>query len=187
MLASRTKIVFGVVCWLILCSSLIVWVGASNKSEFDPEMRLSSAIMDMNFEYTVVEKFAPLSTVGETRQLFHIYQGDCFCEWLARTHISKLSLWAANQDFAIIDVNLDEHPELKPLIPSTPAVLAIDDRHRLIYLGPYSRGSGCFSASGQVDDVLKQYVERDLAIQNPSTRFPSATIEVDASGCYCST
>ena len=80
---------------------------------------------------------------------------------------------------------------LKALIPSTPAIIALDENDHLIYLGPYSRGSGCFGTNGMIDEQLALYLDKvQFLPKSPSVLADninlSTVIETEASGCYCS-
>ncbi len=145
--------------WFIACSALITWYSTSNKNEFDPKMQLSQAIMDMSFEQTFSQLLITVKPeqTGNAR-IIHFTQGDCYCEWLAEPHQNKLDEWALKHEFNAIYIDLKDFPQLQQYIPSTPAIAAIDDNNQLIYLGPYSRGSGCFSQSGEVDIQLNNYL-----------------------------
>lgn len=171
-----------VAIWFITCTVLIMRFGMSNKSEFDPELRLSQAIMNVSFDAVLFQELMKTeNTAMGMPQVFHIVQGNCFCEWLAEPHQKNLDKWSSTHQFVNHYVKLDDFPSLTQFIPSTPAVAAFDEHGKLIYLGPYSRGAGCFAKSGEVDQQL------DIWLQRKTSGMPKgqAIIDTDASGCYC--
>lgn len=193
--------------WFVACTGLIVWIGTASKSQFDPNMKLSMALMNLSFESDLIASInsirkAELSTNTETlatdtqASIFHITQGDCYCEWLAQSHISTLTTWSQKNEMTSYKIDLNKHPDLRAFVPSTPAVLAIDQYDQLIYFGPYSRGSGCFSNSGMIDQVLDHWLARVAesenkqvtSLQNTLTPTPEqGIVDTDANGCYCIT
>lgn len=172
--------------WFVVCSVLIVQYGLLNKTEFDPKMALSSAIMDATFES---ELYAQLSTnssaTNKEGKVFHIVQGECYCEWLAEPHQKKLDIWAGEHAFTTLYLNVDalDSATVSKYLPSTPAVVAFDASNKLIYMGPYSRGSGCFGKTGEIDTQL----ERWLNLPKSNQDFINPVIDTDARGCYCAT
>lgn len=187
-----------VLLWFASCSALVIWIGSANKSAFDPSSKLAMAIMDLGFESALISAVsAPVVHARKVESLniaegkiFHITQGECYCEWLAQSHKNNLDKWSTENAFSSYEVNLNQHPNLRKFIPSTPAVLAVDDQGRLIYFGPYSRGSGCFASSGMIDERLKEWQAQQTGTVS-SALFNEmnlgAMIDTDASGCYCQT
>jgi len=189
--------------WFLLCSVLVLWLGSANKTEFDPRMRLSQALMSLQFESTIVDAISRISPAASYPRIFHITQGQCFCEWLAKPHQNSLNAWAEQNDYSSQQLSLIDHPQLAAYVPSTPAVIAIDKDQQLIYLGPYSRGSGCFAQSGEIDAQLKVWTEQSAGSTgstgsagiaddadsadsaNSVANIKQAVVDTDASGCYC--
>jgi hypothetical protein len=73
-----------VLLWFIGCSAIVLWLGTSNKTDFDPNLRLSQALMDMTFEDNligVVDGFSPAGT--SAARIIHITQSDYYldCEF----------------------------------------------------------------------------------------------------------
>ncbi len=204
-----TKFILSI--WFVISTLAIFGFSSAGKSEFDPDMQLSQAIMSTKFEQHLIETIYShinLSTHGKRTNhspkgyLINIIQGDCYCEWLSQRHQSNLNQWAKHADFISIDININDLMDLSEYVPSTPAILALDKNKNLIYFGPYSRGAGCFAASGQVDELLSNYINtlqttRQSDASNYSNKveideqplFEQLTgiIETDARGCYCAT
>lgn len=187
-----------VLLWFASCSALVIWIGSANKSAFDPSSKLAMAIMDLGFESALISAVSAPVAYGRKVEsfdsaggkIFHITQGECFCEWLAQPHKNNLDKWSTQNAFSSYKVNLKQHPNLREFIPSTPAVLAVDEHGNLIYFGPYSRGSGCFASSGIIDERLKEWQTQQLGNISPLLQNEmnlGAMIDTDASGCYCQT
>lgn len=168
--------------WFTACSAFILWMGSANKTEFDPYLSLSQAIMNVGFEDSFIKQLKaqmPVLDDGDLGYLVHFTQDNCYCEWLANTHRINLDQWAKQNQFSIASFNVERQAWLKSIIPSTPAVLAFDNNDNLIYFGPYSRGGGCFTSSGEIDVQLSDWI----AFSDKS-RF-QGVIDTDATGCYC--
>jgi hypothetical protein len=186
--------------WFIVASSAIFWLSSETKAEFDPRLELSQSIMSLSFEQELITQLHSISMVavkpegplkanseGERTQMqptiYHVTQGQCYCEYVSSPHKSALQKWSTDSGFTNINVDINLHPNLLTFIPSTPAVIAISGDNSLIYLGPYSRGMGCFANNGQVDEFLAKWISQDPA----SRRQHNALIDTDATGCYCET
>lgn len=176
--------------WIVIATIAILGVGSTRQSAFDPSLKLAQQSMSLQYEKTLLSSLpvmVPLTTNHDTeprrKVLYHINQGGCFCEWLMRKHRESLIQWSETKGAVNIDVKLQDYPQLAALIPSTPAIVAVDEWGKVIYLGPYARGSGCFAGSGQVDDYLQRWHQLSQADKHSHQPI----IETDASGCYCAT
>lgn len=168
-----------VLVWFSVATSAVFMLADEKYIPFDDELMLSQALMDPDFETALV---AALPTGDRAvPSIFHIVQGDCFCEWVVRPHRNNLSDWSLEYDFSNQTIQLDDYPELKNMIPSTPALVALDANQHVIYLGPYARGKGCFTGSGMADEYLSRWVK---AANNQPYH---STIATDGVGCYCAT
>lgn len=165
--------------WFAAALFAVNWVGTNKFTEFDPKLQLSEAIMSLSFEDEFTE-LLPLSEINRANigQIYHVFQGDCFCERLSESHRNSLNLWAQSNDVGYQQLNIREHPNLQQFIPSTPAVIVTNQQGDLVYFGPYSSGFGCFENSGLVDEKIDAY----FAQENPSEK---AYIQSEAEGCYC--
>ncbi len=173
-----------ILLWFLISTVIIFWFASAAKSEFDPQLKLSQAIMSSDFEQSLVKSLLPsLSKLEPQVHLFHIVQNNCYCEWLAQSHVRNLTAWSKTQDFSNVTLDISDYPNLREFVPSTPAIIAIDKRGKLLYMGPYSRGSGCFAGSGQVDQYLQQWLDLPKAMKNKQ----NAIVDTEASGCYCNT
>lgn len=112
--------------------------------------------------------------------VYHVSQGDCFCETLSESHKKTLNEWAFDKQISYQTLALNSIPALSRFVPSTPAVIVLNQQNELVYLGPYSTGMGCLQDSGLVDERIKSYFQN-------TNRPLTATIQSEAKGCYCAT
>lgn len=142
--------------------------------------------MSLSFEQDLASALSQtqqISLSANSPTIFHLTQGRCYCEFLAKSHQSSLKNWSSAEGFENVELDVNAFPQIKRFVPSTPAVVVLDADKNLLYLGPYSRGSGCFANSGEVDIYLQEWVETKDNLTKQST----ALIDTDASGCYCNT
>jgi hypothetical protein len=178
------KIMYGVVgFWFIAASAVIFGLSSASKSYFDPQLTLSQSLMSMSFEADLTRQLSSylFDSASDKGLIFHVVQENCYCEWLARPHQQKIDKWALENKFITHTVSLKTHPELKQFVPSTPAVIAMNQGGKIIYLGPYSRGSGCFAQTGEIDAQLSQW----LSLSPTQKAQQNMRVDTDASGCYC--
>ncbi|MBT1449824.1 hypothetical protein KJ365_02945 [Glaciecola sp. XM2] len=173
-----------VALWFLSTTALVLAMNKNLSKAFDHDMRLSMQLMSLDFETQFVDVLHAHSSPN-TNTLFHITSDDgCFCQNLAKKHMAKLNEIVAGRDFAIKELNISALDAVKAAIPSTPAVAVVNDQNKLIYLGPYSRGSGCFGSNGEVNAILENATSAptDAAQQ---TYLQPAIIVTEARGCYC--
>jgi hypothetical protein len=180
---SKIKLSLLLLTWFSMASVAIFGLASASKSHFDPKLKLSQGLMSLSFEKNLTKALTKISGPIRSPAIYHITQGNCYCEFLVSAHQSKLNRWSLAEGFVNVAINLSQFPEIAEFIPSTPAVIAISKYGSLLYLGPYSRGTGCFASNGQVDSFLRDYVSRST----DNTNYQSTIIETDASGCYCET
>lgn len=179
----KTKFTILISIWFLISSIAIFGLASTSKSEFDPNLTLSQGLMSLTFENRLEFALSKVSGPLDTPAIFHITQGECYCEFLAKAHQSELNKWSSDKGFKNFTVDISQLPDLVEFIPSTPAIVVIDEYGSILYLGPYSRGAGCFSRNGQVDNLLFDYVNKQADKKNSQR----AIIETEASGCYCAT
>lgn len=201
-------LIITVLLWFFAASALIYYMSTKLLVEFDPNMTLSSAITSLSFEQDLVASLTHTEYLASTRNdknvpdnmlgaadltqhpatIFHFTQGNCYCEYVASSHQSRLKQWSSEQGFININIDLNNYPALTNFIPSTPAVAVLGQHNQLMYLGPYSRGTGCFASSGEVDDFLADWIAKQntqMTQQRPAQYTQNAIIDTDATGCYC--
>lgn len=179
----KTKFPLLITIWFLISSVAIFGLASTSKSEFDPNLTLSQGLMSLSFESRLENVLNEVSGRLDTPVIFHVTQGGCHCEFLAKAHQNKLNKWSADNGFNNFTVDISQFPQLAEFIPSTPAIVAIDEYGSILYLGPYSRGAGCFSSKGQVDNLLIDYANNRANKKNSQRSI----IATEASGCYCAT
>ncbi|MCF2947640.1 DUF6436 domain-containing protein [Paraglaciecola aquimarina] len=143
--------------------------------EYDPNLKLSSAISDVTFEkqlLTIIKQSQPLSA----KSAIHFTSEGCFCQFVAGNHIQNLSKQLAEQGFENLYIDVNKHPQLKAIIPSTPSIAIIGSQNELIYLGPYAEGYGCITGTSLVDKVVEKVLTNSVE---------HAVLVTEAKGCYC--
>lgn len=179
MKSSSWKIILLLILWACSASAGIVYLGVNQFKEFDPQLKLSSAMMDIEFE----QHFVRLLDISgqENNAIIHITDSQCFCSALAKAHKNSLNRWAIEHDFNFRTVEINEHTELLSFVPAVPSVVVIGKTGDLVYFGPYSQGAGCLQTTGMIDERLAHLVK----LQSANTFNSGAYIQSEAKGCYC--
>jgi hypothetical protein len=194
MLSARIKTLLKwlfILLWFAFASGLVIAMNTTTAKEFDHDNRLSIALMSMDFEQELVNVLRSVNPMRGDR-VMHLTSGTgCLCQTLVQPHIEKINQLVTASDTAIITLNIDDYPELRKRVPSTPAIVVINKQEKLLYFGPYSQGSGCFSSAGAVDAVISRGLLVDSFAQSslqqkalPNSMF-STQIVAEAKGCYC--
>ncbi len=105
--------------------------------------------------------------------LINFISEGCQCNKISKEHLSDVKNNAVKQNMSIINITLPEG--FSGIIPSTPAVLALNTKSELIYFGPYSEGLSCGKGEGIIDLVMSNYKKG----------FNAQLIMADSEGCYC--
>lgn len=181
----KTALVAALVAlWFISTSALVLGMNSNITKAFDHDMRLSMQLMSLDFEKEFV-KTLQQGQLSNTNTLYHITStNQCFCQTLAKPHISTLNNMVQDLPFEIKTLDISEIDALQAAVPSTPAVAIVNARNELVYLGPYSRGSGCFGRSGEVNAILEKTAVGSLS-GNDAEQTQTAVIVTEARGCYC--
>jgi len=173
-----------VALWFTSTSALVLGMNSNITKAFDHDMRLSMQLMSLDFEKKFV-KVLQQEKLSNTNTLFHITSTDtCFCQTLAKPHISTLNSMVKDLPFVIRTLDISENDALQAAVPSTPAVAIVNAHNQLVYLGPYSRGSGCFGRSGEVNAILEKSAAASLPGKDVE-QTQTAVIVTEARGCYC--
>ena len=110
--------------------------------------------------------------------VFHVFAQSCQCNWRTRGHQQAIKRSVNAQGGHNITVDIDQYPELKTLIPSTPAVIIFNANQQLVYLGPYADGAFCNTETSFVEQLLP-------AVSGDSSVATGGWINTVAKGCYC--
>lgn len=153
--------------WLSITVLGFIYLVNQKLVEFDPNLEFS--------QLTAVDIVQQLpSKVRQANTIFHLIDESCACSVLGQSHRENINAQAKIDGFDIVKLSVSQS-HIAPLIPSTPAILIIDDQQQLLYAGPYSTGLDCSADDSLIDTVLANY----------RLGFSSPTIISDASGCYC--
>ena len=107
--------------------------------------------------------------------LINFISENCSCNTISKEHLSDVKNNAAKNNMSVINIILPKG--LSDIIPSTPSVLALNQKSELIYFGPYSEGLSCGKGEGIIDLVMSNYKKG----------FNAQLIMANSKGCYCNT
>ena len=156
-----------------ILAALLVY-GQKQLSEFDPNAVLLHHSTAASFDHDVVEQLRKMDI--QAGSIVHIGSTqDCYCERLTEPHQRQL-VSRLNPSYELISTTIETQPSLKNFIPSTPALIVLDDAFQLRYIGPYATGYGCFTGKNLVDTIVS-YTQ-----QSP---YNGAVVNADATGCFC--
>jgi hypothetical protein len=139
---------------------------------FDPQQKLVN-VSQSTLVTNIMAEFALPKHMPNT--LINFVSEDCKCNKTSKSHLSDVKNTASQQNMSVINIILPDN--FSGIIPSTPAVLALDDRSELIYFGPYSEGLACGKGEGIIDLVMSNYKKG----------FNAQLIMANSEGCYCNT
>lgn len=169
--------------WLLViiwCLSIMtgLWVyGDFQITPFDPAMKLGQAASQKGFDADIVKAFNTAGITGGT--IVHIESDRrCYCNSLSQKHQQSLSDSLAEDGYTFATLALQQHPALRAVIPSFPALALIDHNNQLRYLGPYATGLGCYTG----DDLVAI-----IAALAHNETMPGAVVNSNVEGCYCNT
>jgi hypothetical protein len=162
------------IVWAGVILTAMLFYGLRQLTWFDPEMRLSQAASQVDFDRDFV---ALLHHAGvKNHSLIHLQDTQgCYCNKLSLAHQQLLQHSLLDEGYTLTTLNINKHPDIAAVMPSFPALAVIDELGQLRYLGPYSTGYGCFTGDDLVDDITQ-------LIEAP---YYGATINTEAVGCYC--
>lgn len=173
----RLALVLGV--WLVACVASLYWFLGGQLSWFDPAGTLEHQASQPNFEQQLgqaLRKRVQIASGNGT--VVHIKSADCQCNWRAQSHITDLTGQAEQQGLQVRYLSLEASDELQRWLPATPAVILLNAQGELAYIGPYSAGAFCSSASSFVETLLPALTESSA---------PGGWVNTQSRGCYCST
>lgn len=172
-----------ILLWFGIASGFVIAMSSSTSKTFDHDNRLAMQLMSLDFERDFVLALSGAKATDGNRIVHLTSPNDCFCQTLAKSHIEKLNLLVENTATNVVTLDIEQHIALQKFIPSTPAIAVINDKEQLLYFGPYSQGSGCFSSSGKVDSIVSRKL-LSMPQHDQSTK-PESIINGEAKGCYC--
>lgn len=137
---------------------------------FDPSQKLNN-ISQNTLVSQIKTEFDLPDNLSNT--LINFVSENCRCNQTSSTHLSDVKMTAEKENMSVINVVIPN--SFSSIVPSTPAVLALDDNSELIYFGPYSEGLSCGSGEGIIDLVMSNYKKG----------FNAKLIMTTTEGCYC--
>ena len=159
------KLIAAIIVWLSVLVALLWYSGSGQLSHFSP----NNTVIESKELVDLVKSNHPVNKPI----LLHFFDQECRCNLVAEPHINSVKALAQKQQFTNVYIDINEHPKWKSRIPSTPAVLAINN-NQLQYFGPYSTGPSCLPGEGLIEPYLT----------TPTTK---PQILTDGFGCYCNT
>lgn len=175
MLASNNKITRLHYCvffiWLLLTLIAAVYFITKRLVPFDPNGQLTGK--NGTVVLSEISQIKALKGVDLSGKIIHFTSANCGCSEYSEAHKLSINELAKQDEFNVLNIKLSSDESM--LIPSTPAILIVNKRNKLIYLGPYSAGLACSETNG--------YVE--LVLNNNAKGYSSELIINDLEGCYC--
>ena len=153
--------------WLI--DARLVW--------FDSNGRLQQQFSQANFEHQLNQRLQTIDA-DLSSTVIHVTDANCSCNWRTRGHQQAVDRLITQYHGRNVYVDITQHPELKPFIPATPAIIMFDNRAELMYLGPYADGAFCNSETSFVEHL-------NPAISTNVKSQQGGWVNTVAKGCYC--
>lgn len=157
--------------WLVLTFIAAIYFISSRLTLFDPQMKLTGK--DSHFVIKQLKQSVELMDVDLRNTIIHFTSNNCACSQYSEEHKESINNQAKLAGFNVININLAA--DFLTIIPSTPAILILNEIENLLYFGPYSTGLACSESNGYVETVLKNYAKG----------FNSDLMITDVKGCYC--
>ena len=152
---------------------------------FDPQQIAPHAFHDpANVAVFVQALQAEFPVIDAHKALFvRFVQPDCPCEKLVNDYHQLLVPVLQKQGMQVISLPpakmkaLNRHlaDHWQEWVPSTPAILLLDDSQQLIYFGPYHQEGVCNSENSYLEPIL------DTLQRGRSPRIINTLVE----GCFC--
>ncbi len=161
-----------VVLWLGFTVLAAIYFITDRLVSFDPQQKLANVNHQSLVEQIIAEFELP-NHLPNT--LINFVGPNCKCNQTSFEHLSDVKNTAKQSKMSVINITIPK--EFNGLVPSTPAVMALDNNNELIYFGPYSEGLSCGKGEGIIDLVLSNYKKG----------FNAQLIMANSEGCYCNT
>lgn len=150
--------------------------GQRQLSDFDPDGVLLYASTSPQFDSNITSLLKAQNV--KAGSVVHIgSESDCYCDVLATAHRTQLLSKLKAQQYQFSSINIESVPALQRVLSAVPALMVVDERYQLRYIGPYATGFGCFTGKDLVDTVVA-YTQQ--------TPYQGAVVNADAQGCFCS-
>lgn len=159
-----------VAVWLISTVLAAIYFIGDRLVAFDPKQKLAG-ISQTTLVNRIITEFALPDHMPNT--LINFVSETCSCNQISEPHRSDVNKKASKDNMSVINVILPNN--FSGIIPSTPAILALNKKSELIYFGPYSEGVSCGSGKGMIDLVMYNYKKG----------YNAQLIVENSKGCYC--
>ncbi|MDO6566616.1 DUF6436 domain-containing protein [Alteromonas sp. 1_MG-2023] len=145
-------------------------------TEFDPQGTLLHQSTSPTFDTSLITMLKEYGVPAGS--IVHVgTQGNCYCENLTKSHQTQLINKLGALGYHALNLTIETMPKFASILPSVPALIVIDAKFNLRYLGPYATGYGCFTGKNLVDEISGY-------ASSPS--YVSAVVKTEADGCFCS-
>jgi len=161
-----------VAVWLISTVLAAIYFIGNQLAVFDPKQKLAG-VSQTTLVNRIITEFALPEHMPNT--LISFVSENCSCNQTSESHRADVNKKASEENISVINIILPN--KFSDIIPSTPAILALNEKSELIYFGPYSEGISCGSGKGMIDLVMSNY----------KRGYNAQLIVENAKGCYCNT
>ena len=161
-----------ILAWALTILGLLFYANNDAQKEFDPDLTLTLASTDMDFDFRVKEAMSKEFGTDLAGKAFHFQTTPCYCERVAAAHVASVSDLLESEGY--LNIQSDVPKGLELYVPSTPAIIMFDDQGELFYIGPYSSGLLCTAGNGFIEGLIASDFDA-----------PGAYVINDAKGCYC--
>lgn len=166
-----------IVLWFGAVLTGLWWLLDARLVWFDADGQLQQHASTAGYEQQLTAQLLQIAPDTQSA-VFHIFAENCACNWRTRGHQQAIERSVSEQGGRNIAVDIDQYPELKTLIPSTPAVIIFNANQQLVYLGPYADGAFCNTETSFVEQLLP-------AVSGDGAVATGGWINTVAKGCYC--
>ena len=166
-----------IVAWFGAVLVGLWWLLEARLVWFDGEGRLQQQVSSNDFEQRLASQLQHIAP-DLSSSVFHVFAESCQCNWRTRGHQQAIERSVKAQGGHNITIDIDQYPELKTLLPSTPAVIIYNANQQLVYLGPYADGAFCTTETSFVEQLLPE-------INSDKLKASGGWINTVANGCYC--
>ena len=167
-----------VVTWFTVILGGLWWLLEARLVWFDGQGQLQQQLSSSGYEQRLTTQLQQVEP-NMRSTVFHVVAEGCACNWRTRGHQQSIMRSVSAQGGRNIRIDIDQYPQLKTLLPSTPAVIIFNASQQLVYLGPYADGAFCNTETSFVEQLLPAVTSADSAAAG-------GWINTVAKGCYCS-
>jgi len=156
--------------WLVFTITAASYFISDRLVPFDPQQKLNN----VSHQYLIDQIKSGFELPENlSNSLINFVSENCHCNQISSAHLADVRRTARKQNMNVINIVIPDN--FSGIIPSTPAVLALDNSSELIYFGPFSEGLSCGSGEGIIDLVMSNY----------NKGFNAELVMTSTEGCYC--